>query len=141
MKRVSLIAMLVTLGYGTTVFAGAPGTMRVDYLHSGNNTTEMFSLDQVVIESLPWTGNMAQPLDKTSRGKYLFEIVNPESGDIAWSRSFSSIYGEWETTGESRRISSSTRAMCSCIVSQPCLLNTLSPFIRAAIQPPRSTFC
>jgi hypothetical protein len=63
------------------------------------------ALDQVVIESLPWTGNMAQPLDKTSRGKYLFEIVNPESGDIAWSRSFSSIYGEWETTGESRRIS------------------------------------
>jgi hypothetical protein len=47
---------------------------------------------------------MSQPLDKTSRGKYLFEIVNPESGDIAWSRSFSSIYGEWETTGESRRI-------------------------------------
>ena len=39
MKRVSLIAMLVTLGYGTTVFAGAPGTMRVDYFHSGNNTT------------------------------------------------------------------------------------------------------
>src|SRR6056300_1498942 len=107
MKRVSLIAMLVTLGYGTTVFAGAPGTMRVDYLHSGNNTTEMFTLDQVVIEPLPWTGNMAQPLDKTSRGKYLFEIVDPESGDIAWSRSFSSIYGEWETTGESRRINRS----------------------------------
>ena len=84
--------------------AGAPGTMRVDYVHSGNHETEMFSLDQVVIEPLPWTGNMAQPHDKTNRGKYLFEIVDPESGEIAWSRSFSSIYGEWETTGEARQI-------------------------------------
>jgi len=81
--------------------------MRVDYFHSGNNETEMFSLDQVVVEPLPWTGNMAQPHDKTSRGKYLFEIIDPESGDIAWSRSFSSIYGEWETTGEAKEINRS----------------------------------
>jgi hypothetical protein len=107
MTRVSLAALLVTLACATTAFAGAPDTMRVDYFHSGNNTTEMFSLDQVVIEPLPWTGNMSQPIDKTSRGKYLFEIVDPENGDIAWSRSFSSIYGEWETTGESRRINRS----------------------------------
>ena len=88
----------------TYALADAPGTMRVDYVHSGNHETEMFSLDQVVIEPLPWTGNMAQPLDKTNRGKYLFEIVDPESGEVAWSRSFSSIYGEWETTGEARQI-------------------------------------
>ena len=85
----------------------APATMRVDYFHSGNHEIEMFSLDQVVIEPLPWTGNMAQPIDKTHRGKYLFEIVDPESGDVAWSRSFSSIYGEWETTGEAREINRS----------------------------------
>ena len=85
----------------------APATMRVDYFHSGNHVTEMLSLDQVVIEPLPWTGHMAQPIDKTHRGKYLFEIVDPESGDVAWSRSFSSIYGEWETTGESHEINRS----------------------------------
>ncbi len=107
MKRISLVALLFTLGFASAAVAGAPGTMRVDYFHGGNNTTEMFSLDQVVVEPLPWTGNMAQPLDKTSRGKYLFEIVDPESGNVAWSRSFSSIYGEWETTGESRQINRS----------------------------------
>jgi hypothetical protein len=88
----------------TQALAGAPATMRVDYVHSGNHETEMFSLDQVVIEPLPWTGNMAQPHDKTSRGKYLFEILDPATGDVAWSRSFSSIYGEWETTGEAKQI-------------------------------------
>jgi len=84
--------------------ADTPGTMRVDYFHSGNIETEMFSLDQVVIEPLPWSGNMHQPVDTTLRGKYFFEIVDPESGTVLWSRSFSSIYGEWETTAEARSI-------------------------------------
>ena len=104
--RAALLAILL-FAFSAASCADAPATMRVDYFHSGNHDTEMFSLDQVVIEPLPWTGNMAQPLDKTNRGKYLFEIVDPGSGDIAWSRSFSSIYGEWETTGESRRINRS----------------------------------
>ena len=105
MKRAMYLILL--FGLSSQAVAEAPATMRVDYFHSGNHDAEMFSLDQVVIESLPWSGNMAQPLDKTSRGKYLFEIVNPATGDVAWSRSFSSIYGEWETTGESRRINRS----------------------------------
>ncbi|MGI9201651.1 MAG: M64 family metallopeptidase, partial [Woeseiaceae bacterium] len=45
-----------------------------------------------------------QPIDNTLRGKYLFEVIDDETGDISWSRSFSSIYGEWETTGEARRM-------------------------------------
>lgn len=94
--------LLLAASAPAEVVATTPDTMRVDFFHSGNNTTEMFSLDQVVIEALPWTGNMAQPIDKTLRGKYLFEIVSAD--EITWSRSFSSIYGEWETTGEARKI-------------------------------------
>jgi hypothetical protein len=101
--RVMRTGILFTLLFaGIAIADDVPATMRVDFFHSGNIDTEIFSLDQVVIEPLPWTGNMHQPLDTTLRGKYLFEIVDPESGDIAWSRSFSSIYGEWETTGEAR---------------------------------------
>jgi len=81
--------------------ADTPGTMRVDYYHSGNADFEMFSLDRVVIEPLPWSGNMRRPIDETLRGKFLFEIV-ADDGHVAWSRGFSSIYGEWETTGEAR---------------------------------------
>lgn len=96
-------AFLLAL-FGGPADDAAPATMRVDYFHTGNQQAELFSLDQVVIEPLPWSGNMHQPLDATLRGKYLFEIVDPESADVAWSRSFSSIYGEWETTGEARRM-------------------------------------
>jgi len=101
--RLTRPGILLTLLFaGIAVADDVPATMRVDFFHSGNIDTEMFSLDQVVIEPLPWTGNMHQPLDATLRGKYLFEIVDPETGNIAWSRSFSSIYGEWETTGEAK---------------------------------------
>lgn len=104
MRISSMLGCVVGLFVAANAVADAPGTMRIDYFHSGNSETEMFSLDQVVIEPLPWTGNMHQPLDATLRGKYLFAIVDPESGEVAWSRSFSSIYGEWETTAEAREI-------------------------------------
>ncbi len=105
MTELRLALFLCALCACPAYASDAPATMRVDYFHSGNQSIEMFSLDQVVIEPLPWTGNMAQPIDKTLRGKYLFEIVS--GGEIAWSRSFSSIYGEWETTGEAREINRS----------------------------------
>jgi len=81
-----------------------PQTLRIDYYHTGSATTEIFSLDRVVLEPLPFPGNVDQPIDRTLRGKYAFDIVDAETGDVAWSRSFSSIYGEWETTGEADRI-------------------------------------
>jgi len=82
----------------------APQTLRIDYFHTGSADSEIFSLDQVVLEPLPFSGNLQQPIDYTVRGKYLFEVVDPGTGEVAWSRSFSSIYGEWETTGEARKM-------------------------------------
>ncbi len=97
---IALFALLLC----TQTLADSPATMRVDFYHSGNRDSEMFSLDQVVIEPLAWSGNMQQPIDNTLRGKYLFEVVDTDSGDVTWSRSFSSIYGEWETTGEATQM-------------------------------------
>ena len=104
MKPQSVITLLLGLLLGSFALAESPATLRVDFYHTGNHEMEMFSLDQVVLEPLPWTGNMHQPIDKTLRGKYLFEIVDPDSGKIAWSRSFSSVYGEWETIGEAKKM-------------------------------------
>jgi len=100
----ALAGILALSIFGGPAADEAPATMRVDYYHTGNYETEIFSLDQVVIEPTRWSGNMRSPLDTTLRGKYLFEIVDPDTGDIAWSRGFSSIYGEWETIGEARHM-------------------------------------
>jgi amino acid transporter len=84
--------------------ASAPRTMRVDYYHTGNATEERFSLDRVVVEPLAWPGNPSRPIDDTNRGKYLFEVADAANERVLYSRGFSSIYGEWETTAEAKQI-------------------------------------
>jgi len=99
MPRPFLAAALL-LAAALPASAAGPPTMRVDYYHTGNATEERFSLDRVVVEPLPWPGNPARPIDNTNRGKYLFEVVDSATGRTIFSRGFSSIYGEWETTPE-----------------------------------------
>jgi IgA Peptidase M64/Peptidase M64 N-terminus len=100
MQRLTL-AILLAVSISTA--NGTPRTLRVDYFHTGNVDTELFSLDQVILEPLTFPGNLQQPIDLLQRGKYLIEAIEPGSGKLLWSRSFSSIYGEWETTGEARQ--------------------------------------
>ncbi len=82
----------------------SPSTLRVDYYHTGTASEEILSLDRVVVEPLPWPGNPHRPLDDTNLGKYFFEVRDAQSGEPLYSRGFASIYGEWETTGEARRM-------------------------------------
>ena len=84
--------------------ADAPRTMRVDYYHTGNAKTEMFSLDRVVIEPLPWPGNPNHPIDDTNLGKYYFEVRDRATNRILYSRGFASIYGEWQDTDEAQQM-------------------------------------
>ena len=88
----------------TAAIAETPKTLRLDYYHTGSATEEVFSLDRLVVEPLPWPGNPDRPVDDTNLGKYLFEVRNPETGELLYSRGFASIYGEWETTGEARSV-------------------------------------
>ena len=102
MKRI-LFAVFASFLLSSSAVA-APATMRVDYYHTGNDKEERFSLDRVVIEPLPWPGNVSRPIDATNRGKYFFDVVDAATGRTLYSRGFASIYGEWETTGEAQKM-------------------------------------
>jgi hypothetical protein len=80
-----------------------PRTMRVDYVHSGNALSEHFALSRVLVEPLPCPGNPARPIDTTNRGVNLFEVVDPKTQRILYSRGFSTIFGEWQTTEEAQK--------------------------------------
>jgi IgA Peptidase M64/Peptidase M64 N-terminus len=84
--------------------AAAPQTMRLDYYHTGDASSEVFSVDRVVIEPLPWPGDMSQAIDNSNLGKYIFEIRDAKTKQLLYSRGFASIYGEWETTDEAKSI-------------------------------------
>ncbi len=78
--------------------------MRLDYFHSGNATQEMFSLDRVVLEPLPWPGDLKKTIDDSNLGKYFFEVRDRATGKVLYSRGFASVYGEWETTAEAQKL-------------------------------------
>jgi hypothetical protein len=80
----------------------APQTMRLDYYHTGDAKQELFSVDRVVIEPLPWPGDLSKAIDSTNMGKYFFEVRDQKTHRPLYSRGFASIYGEWETTDEAK---------------------------------------
>ena len=83
----------------------SPQTVRVDYYHTGNANVETLSLQQVVIEPLPWPGQAEKNIDTTRLGYFLFQVEDPESGQVLYSRGYSSIFHEWQHTGEAKQMS------------------------------------
>jgi hypothetical protein len=101
MLRRLLISLTLLVLFPVLVSA-ATQTMRVDYYHTGNATQEMFSVERVQIEPLPWPGNPRALIDETNLGKYLFEVREQKGDRLLYSRGFASVYGEWETTDEAK---------------------------------------
>jgi hypothetical protein len=101
-KSILLLSLLFCLSLAALA---APATMRLDYYHTGDATHELFSVDRIVIEPLPWPGDMTKTIDDTNLGNYFFEVRDQASGRVLYSRGFSSIYGEWITTEEAKTAS------------------------------------
>ena len=100
-KNISaLLLATATLLVCSIAVSAAPQTMRLDYYHTGNSKQEVFSIDRVQIEPLPWPGDMSKTIDDTNLGKYFFEVRDHATKRVLYSRGFASIFGEWETTDE-----------------------------------------
>ena len=108
----SFLLLLVLTGSSNRVAADSssantteiPRTMRVDYYHTGNDKQEWFSLDRVLVEPLPWPGNLRKAIDESGLGNYLFEVRARSGGKLLYSRGFNSVFGEWKTTEEPRHL-------------------------------------
>ena len=100
-KHPVLLALAFLLSGG--ICSAAERTMRLDFFHTGNAAQELFSVDRISIEPLPWPGSPKSMIDETNLGKYLFEVRDRASNRLLFSQGFSSIYGEWETTGEAKQ--------------------------------------
>jgi hypothetical protein len=104
LSPIRFLAAALALAAGAAQ-AEAPATVRVDYTHSGNAASDQYAIERVLIEPLPWPGDLARNLDHTDRGQNLVEVVDAKSGELLYSRGFSTIFGEWRTTDEASRIS------------------------------------
>jgi hypothetical protein len=110
MSLVSKLLLSALFAIASSKGAGAadlqqPATVRVDYTHSGNALSEQYAIERVLIEPLPWPGDMKQAFDDTNRGNNRLEVADAKTGDLLYSRDFSTVFGEWKTTEEANKLS------------------------------------
>ena len=77
-------------------------TLRLDYYHTGNKDTDSYSFDEMKEEPY-WGGSKVNLIDKFNYGKYLFKVIDTTSHNIIYSRTYSTLFSEWQTTDEAKQ--------------------------------------
>lgn len=80
-----------------------PRTMRYDYYHCGDQKSEDFFFDELKAEP-HWAGSETSLIDDTGYGRQMFKIFDKESGKEIYSRSFNTLFNEWQDTEEALHI-------------------------------------
>ncbi len=81
-------------------------TLRIDYYHSGNNETEFYTFSQLLEEPY-WGGSKINLVDTFNYGKYYFKVFDIKADSLLYSRGYSTLFGEWQTTDEAKTTSRS----------------------------------
>lgn len=72
-------------------------TLRIDYFHTGNDTMEIITIDKIY-QYDTWAGNPEHCIDNFNNGKYYVKIYDRDSNKLIFSKGFSTIFGEYQTT-------------------------------------------
>jgi hypothetical protein len=80
--------------------------LRYDFMFSGNSRkTEVYPMGMK--EEPFWSGSEISLIDPFNYGNFKYEIFDDASNLLIYSRGFSSLYQEWQTTAEAKSISRS----------------------------------
>ena len=74
-------------------------TMRVDFYFTGTHDTSTIMLDQIIAEPI-WAGSITNLIDTLNLGAHLVKILDAQTKTLLFSRGFSSLFQEWQTTAE-----------------------------------------
>jgi hypothetical protein len=75
------------------------GSLRVDYILAGNHTDSEIFLESLKKEAF-WGGSKTQLIDNLGYGEYLCKVFPVGSEELIYSRGFSTLFQEWQTTAE-----------------------------------------
>ncbi len=83
-----------------------PKTLRLDYIHAGNSTSESINLEQLKEEPF-WSGNPKNLLDPFGYGGYRLSVFDSASRKMIYSTSFATLFLEWQSTEEAKLVNRS----------------------------------
>ncbi len=74
-------------------------TMRVDYYRIGTKGQEQITIDKVYEENA-WPGSKVNLLDTLNLGDCFVKVSDLQTNMLLYSRGYSTVFGEWQTTEE-----------------------------------------
>lgn len=77
-------------------------TLRIDYFHSGDKDSESWSIDEILTEPY-WGGSQINLIDTFEYGNYFFRVVDLAEEKVIYSRGYSTLFAEWQTTDEAKK--------------------------------------
>ena len=76
-------------------------TLRIDYFHTGNATEEYFAPDKMFLQG-QWAGNPDRCNQPPGLGVYFARVYDLASNKLIFSTGYSTIFSEYQTTGEAK---------------------------------------
>ncbi len=81
-------------------------TLRFDFMLAGNSEkTEVFPMGMK--EEPFWGGSLINLTDKFNYGNFRYEVFDVASGKLIYSKGFCTLYQEWQTTAEAKKMNRS----------------------------------
>ncbi|KAA0252927.1 MAG: peptidase M64 [Chlorobiota bacterium] len=78
-------------------------TLRLDYTHAGNKTDDFYYFS-TLIEEPHWGGPVKNLIDPFNYGKYKAEVYDAVTGKLIYSKHYSTLFSEWQTTDEAKTV-------------------------------------
>jgi len=78
-------------------------TLFIEIIHTGDCKFESFSIKRFRKSNL-WAGPKKNLIDKTKFGKYYYRVFDKKTKKLLFSHGYCSLFGEWQTINESRRL-------------------------------------
>ncbi|MBN2639598.1 MAG: peptidase M64 [Bacteroidales bacterium] len=76
-------------------------TLRMDYYHSGNDTSESYTFDELIEEPY-WGGSQTNLVDTFNMGNYYMKVYAVKNDSLLYSKGYSTLFREWQTTDEAK---------------------------------------
>jgi hypothetical protein len=73
-------------------------TLRIDYFHTGDAKSETYSMDKIYRQGT-WAGNKAHLIQPFELGTYRVDVYDIASNTLIYTRGYSTIFAEYQTTG------------------------------------------
>jgi hypothetical protein len=77
-------------------------TMRIDYFHIGDATSEIVTLDHVY-QYGTWAGSLKNLIDNFNNGAYYYKVYDITSGKLIYSIGFDSYFKEYQTSDDAAK--------------------------------------